>query len=163
MPVIVGIDPGLNGAIAIFDTTERGLVLHDMPTVELKKGGRAKRETAPAAVAALLGGQIVDHAYLEHVWARQGEAASSSFTFGECYGVLRGALAAIGIPYTLVAPITWQKAMGVRDGKDGGRARAMEAFPGHAGEFKRKADSGKADAALIAAYGCKVGGWNGKP
>jgi crossover junction endodeoxyribonuclease RuvC len=56
-------------------------------------------------------------------------------------------------PLTLVAPQLWQKAVGLRDGKDGSRLRAMELFPAYAELFRLKKAHGRSDAALIAWYG----------
>jgi hypothetical protein len=47
--------------------------------------------------------------------------------------------------------------MGVTGGKDGARARAMELFSHNVDYFKRKKDDGRADAALIAAWGLRHG------
>jgi crossover junction endodeoxyribonuclease RuvC len=47
--------------------------------------------------------------------------------------------------------------MGVSGGKDGARARAMEVFPWNVDLFKRVKDDGRADAALIAAWGLRHG------
>jgi crossover junction endodeoxyribonuclease RuvC len=78
------------------------------------------------------------------------------FAFGRAAGVVEGALAGLGVPYTDVPPATWIKAMGVRGGKDGARNRAMELWPKQAELFKRVKDDGRADAALIAAYGTNL-------
>jgi hypothetical protein len=32
--IILGIDPGLNGAFAFYDTGEKALMVYDMPTVD---------------------------------------------------------------------------------------------------------------------------------
>ena len=44
------------------------------------------------------------------------------------------------------------KALGVRDGKDGSRQRACELFPAYASAFSRVKDNGRSDAALIAMW-----------
>jgi crossover junction endodeoxyribonuclease RuvC len=53
---------------------------------------------------------------------------------------------------SIVTPQAWQKAAGVRGGKDGARQRACELFPNYAGLFARKKDDGRADAACMAWY-----------
>jgi crossover junction endodeoxyribonuclease RuvC len=82
-----------------------------------------------------------------------GQGVSSVFSFGRSAGIIEGVLAAFDIPTTLVTPQAWQKAMAVRDGKDGSRERAMQLFPASAELFQRKKDDGRSDAALIAKYG----------
>ena len=42
--IILGIDPGLNGAIAEYDTEDGHVIIHDMPTMEVTRNGRKKRE-----------------------------------------------------------------------------------------------------------------------
>jgi len=53
------------------------------------------------------------------------------FKFGYVAGGLRGIIAANFIPMTLPTPQTWNQALNVPKGKDGGRARASELLPRH--------------------------------
>jgi crossover junction endodeoxyribonuclease RuvC len=99
---------------------------------------------------------VVNGAYLERVNAMAGQGVSSVFSFGRSSGIVEGILAAYDITTTLVTPQTWQKSMEVRGGKDGSRERAMQLFPMHAAMFARVKDDGRADAALMAAYGEKM-------
>ena len=153
--IVIGVDPGLSGAIAFYDTEACVVTIHDMPTVEIKRGGKAKREIAPALVASALTSSMrqVSAAYVERVGAMPGQGVTSVYSFGYSTGVVVGALAGVGIPTTIIPPQTWQKAVNVRGGKAGSRARAMELFPDQAGLFARVKDDGRADAALIAFYG----------
>lgn len=151
--LILGIDPGLSGAIAFLDTTTDALVIMDMPTVEMTRNGKNKREVSPALIADMIAGKGVTQAFMERVSAMPGQGVSSMFSFGRSTGVVEGVLAAYEIPTTLVTPQAWMKAMGVRAGKDGSRERAMQLFPQYADRFARKKDDGRSDAALIAKYG----------
>lgn len=151
----IGVDPGLDGAIAVVDK-DGGLVqIYDMPTVDVVVGGKSKCKVAPAAIADELkfyttNGRCV--AICESVSARPRQGVTSMFGFGRSLGVVEGVLAGMGIPYELVPPPTWVKHMRVAPGKGGSRSRAMEIWPSMAGEFKRVKDDGRADAALIALY-----------
>ena len=151
---VLGIDPGLSGAIAIIDV-RKGLVdAIDMPTVEIKIGKAMKRRVAPEVIAAELKCYApYAVAYIEKVSAMPGQGVSSMFAFGEAYGLVRGVLAGMGVPVTTVTPAVWTKAMRVAGGKDGSRQRAMELWPDKAGLFKRVKDDGRADASLIAQWG----------
>lgn len=155
--MIVGIDPGLSGAIALYDSIEGTLEVHDMPVVEVTRNGKTKREVVAALVADVVAGKAVAAAYLERVGAMPGQGVTSMFSLGRSVGVVEGVLGAYEIPVTIVPPKTWQKALNLRDGKDGSRERAMALFPKHADLFKRKKDDGRADATLIAFYGSKYG------
>ena len=151
--LILGIDPGLSGALAFLDTTTDAVVIMDMPTVEVVRNGKTKREVSAALIADLVAGKGVVQAFVERVSAMPGQGVSSMFSFGRSVGVLEGVLAAYEIPTTLVTPQAWMKAMSVRAGKDGSRERAMPLFPQHADQFARKKDNGRSDAVLIAKYG----------
>lgn len=151
---IIGIDPGASGAIAILDVRAGLVDAFDMPSVEVKIGGAMKRRVAPEAIAAELRTYApYATAFIERVNAMPGQGVTSMFAFGEAYGLVRGVLAGMGIPCTAVTPAVWAKAMRVAGGKDGSRQRAMELWPDKAQLFKRVKDDGRADAALIAAWG----------
>ena len=151
--IFIGIDPGLSGAIAVFDMEEGHLSVIDMPVVEIVRNGKKKRELSPAMLAnvlSLIGKPST--AVVERVGAMPGQGVSSVFSFGRSLGTVEGALAALQIPTTLVPPQQWQKACSVRGGKDGSRLRAAELFPNFANLFARKKDDGRADAACMAWY-----------
>ena len=151
--IVLGIDPGLSGALAFYDTTTEVLVVMDMPTVEVTRNGKNKREVSPALVADMVAGKGIEKAFMERVSAMPGQGVSSMFSFGRSAGILEGVLAAYEIPTTMVTPQAWMKAMGVRSGKDGSRERAMQLFPQYSTAFARKKDDGRSDAALIAKFG----------
>ena len=150
--MILGIDPGANGGLAFFEPL-KGLAVIDMPTFEVKRGGKMKKEISPAMLAAEIKSVAPDSAIIEKVGAMPGQGVSSMFQFGRSVGMVEGVLAALQIPYDYVTPQTWQKAVGARGGKDASRLRAMELYPAYANEFRLKKHDGRADAALIAWYG----------
>jgi len=156
MKVIVGIDPGLSGGIAIYRAATGHLDVWDMPVLEMIRNGKIKREVSPQMVAGLIAGQGITHAFVEKVNAMPGQGVTSVFSFGLSTGILLGVLAAYEIPTTLVTPQAWQKRVEQRAGKDGSRERAMQLFPSSAELFKRKKDDGRSDAALIAFYGSLI-------
>ncbi len=152
--MIVGIDPGASGAIAFFDPKAGTLDIHDMPVMEIERSGKTKREINPRLLANILHD---DHSHnivwIEKVGAMPGQGVSSMFQFGRGVGMIEGVIAAEGLSLNYVTPQAWQKAVGVRGGKDGSRLRAVELFPKYANLFARKKDDGRAEAALIAWYG----------
>lgn len=154
---ILGIDPGLSGALAFFDPRTNELIVEDMPTVEVRRNNKLKREVSAQLVANIIVRRHVEAAFLERVNAMAGQGVTSVFSFGRSAGIMEGVLAAFDIPTTLVTPQSWQKAMNVRDGKDGSRERAMQLFPANAELFQRKKDDGRSDATLIAVYGHNQG------
>ena len=156
MSRVLGIDVGAGGALCCLCTDTNTLEILDMPTVQIKRGARMVNQVQPALVVAAIQQLNPDRAIVERVSAMPGQGVSSMFAFGRAAGVLEGALAGLGIPYTDVPPATWIKAMAVRGGKDGARNRAIELYPKHAQLFARVKDDGRADACLIATYGASL-------
>lgn len=150
----IGIDVGLNGAIALVEDGHL-LEVHDMPTVSLERNNKTKRMVNAQALALIIRGAKADAAYLERLNAMPGQGVTSMFSMGQSLGVVLGVLAACDIPTTTILPRTWQKALDVPQGKDGSRYRAAQLFPESAEMFKRVKDDGRSDATLIAAYGAK--------
>ncbi|CAB4130981.1 hypothetical protein UFOVP120_49 [uncultured Caudovirales phage] len=149
--IYIGIDPGLNGAIAYLDIEDGHLSIVDMPTLEVKRNNKLKREVSPHGLAnALAIASDVRGVVIERVGAMPGQGVTSVFSFGRSMGLIEGVLAAYEYPVNIVTPQAWQKVAGVRGGKDGSRMRAMELFPNYAGLFALKKHDGRADAACMA-------------
>jgi crossover junction endodeoxyribonuclease RuvC len=176
---IIGIDPGLSGAIALIqaDTGELFEVT-DMPTYKtVKANGKGETVIDVPALAEILN-DYIDHAYgpenvhivIEQQSTRPGLAAGSVFKTGYGYGVLIGLAEASGCHWSTIRPQDWKHrhnligAGGDLKGhkrtaaiKLASREAAMARFPHHADMFKRVRDDGRAEAALIAdAYLCSI-------
>jgi len=149
---VLGVDPGLDGALAIHDGAS--LTVYDMPVVQARSRGRELDHTELARILDAAG--HLDHAVLEQAWPRPGEAASRAAKQGATWGAVRGVIAAQFIPITVVSPQKWAKALHVAKGKDASRARASELMPAHAHLWQRKRDDGRAEAALMAVYGLRM-------
>jgi crossover junction endodeoxyribonuclease RuvC len=152
----LGIDVGLNGAIALVVDGELVSVV-DMPTVTLDRNGKAKRQVSVPELVQIIKDFDPTDAFVEKVFAMAGQGVTSVFSFGRSLGVVEGVLTTMKIKTTLMTPQTWQKGLGMTGGKDGSRARAMELFPDQTALFKRVKDDGRSDAALIALWGSKHG------
>jgi crossover junction endodeoxyribonuclease RuvC len=148
---IIGIDPGISGAIAIFKNGKLHDVF-DMPTVEIASGKTIKRHISAATLRNILELDMYQfsHVVIEKVGAMPGQGVTSMFNFGRSAGIIEGVVVGLKISHTYVTPQTWTKAVGRAAGKDASRMRAMELFPAKADLFKRAKDDGRADAALIA-------------
>jgi crossover junction endodeoxyribonuclease RuvC len=151
MSFVIGIDPGISGAIAFFVD---GVLDHviDMPTLKIVSGKTMKSHISAVTLVDILDGWSPNQAHIviEKVHAMPGQGVSSMFNFGRSSGIIEGVVAAMHFPSTYVTPVTWTKAVGRAAGKDASRMRAMELFPAKADLFKRAKDDGRADAALIA-------------
>jgi crossover junction endodeoxyribonuclease RuvC len=149
---LIGIDPGLSGAIAVLADDE--ITCHDMPFVEV----RGKRLVdAHGLVDLIRGVGTVDMAILEHVQGVQGSGATSAFNFGRGFGLLEGVLAGLAVPTTLVRPQSWTKALQVSSDKGQHRQAAMRLWPRQAALFARVKDDGRADAALLCHWWARCG------
>jgi len=151
MSYVIGIDPGISGAISVFRDGKLESVV-DMPTVEIASGKTIKRHISAATLRNILELDMYQfsHVVIEKVGAMPGQGVTSMFNFGRSAGIIEGVVAALRMPHTYVTPATWTKAVGRAAGKDASRMRAMELFPTRAELFKRAKDDGRADAALIA-------------
>ena len=149
--MIVGIDPGMAGAIAWLDDFGRLIEVRDLPVI---KGAGLM----PNALALWLveDGRRPHHAWIERVAARPGAGVSGMFNFGRGYGQIEGVCAALGIAVDLVSPAVWKRALRVPADKSASRARAAQLWPGLAGTFVRVRDDGRAEAAMIGLYGANA-------
>lgn len=156
MTRILGVDPGISGAIALLDTQTRDLRVLDLPTHEVKTSSRKiQKHINAAALASVIEGLRPDIACVEQVNAMPGQGVVSMFRFGQAYGLALGILAALKVPIVHASPVVWSRRVGLRAGKGASNLRASELFPKNSAEFSRVKDHGRADAALIA-YFCEL-------
>jgi crossover junction endodeoxyribonuclease RuvC len=160
MAIIAGIDPGLTGALALYDTTTREILeIWDMPTLAIKRGKSVKhRVDVQALTFIIVDFKLFDvkHVYIEDVGGMPGQSAPAAFSFGFSAGLPAGMVAFAKIPCTPVAPATWKKALGLKGSKDDARYMASQLLPSAARHWQRKKDDGRAEAALIARYGAAL-------
>jgi len=98
---LIGIDPGAAGAVAILEPSGKLVQVFDTPAVEVNVGGRAKRRVCAEMLAAELrlyapGAQAV----VEQVGAMPGQGVSSTFAFGQAFGLALGVLAGATVTVT---------------------------------------------------------------
>jgi crossover junction endodeoxyribonuclease RuvC len=140
MTTFIGIDPGKSGGIAVIDRGEAYTF---------------KLSETEHDIARWLGGWVAfgkPFAVLEKVGAMPKQGVTSTFTFGQGYGFVRGILVAHGVPFELVTPQKWQKAMGCLTGgdKNVSKAAAQRLFP------SMKVTHANADALLLASYAQRI-------
>lgn len=163
--IYLGIDPGLDGALAILDDrrADGACRVEDTPTLTVVSPRGRKREYDLAAFTRVLApfAWRPSHvrAVIEHVHAMPDQGVRSMFTMGYGVGVWHALLAAFGIRYETVTPQRWKRALmdGMGREKDASRLVAMRLFPAVAAQLARTKDHGRADALLIAEYGRRQG------
>jgi len=144
---IIGIDPGVNGAIAWINDGKP--CVEKMPDTlqdlwELIQDIRRCEMATPR-----FPNEHGCHAYLEQVHSSPQMGVKSAFTFGNGFGHLEMALTAAGIPFARIRPQVWQKELGclTKGDKNVSKRKAQELFP------SMKVTHATADALLIAKYG----------
>ena len=149
MTIVMGIDPGISGAVAFYFPMVPGrIAVDDVPVV----GG----EINVNELARLIRVHRPTLAVIERVSAMPGQGVVSMFNFGRSYGDVRGVIGAMEVPLHFVTPQKWKKHFGLSSDKDESRMRAIRVFPSVAESFKLKKHDGRAEAALIALYGAEV-------
>src|SRR5687768_3151244 len=116
---IMGIDPGLTGAMAFYAPASDSLAVYDMPTW--------RREVDVDEIAVLIRKFGPCLGVIERNWGKPSRA--STFNLGAAYSALQLSCAGL-VEYHLVAPTTWRAHFGLRSaGKDLIRQRARELWP----------------------------------
>lgn len=152
--IVLGIDPGLTGALAWLDDGQ-WLQVEDMPVVA-KSAGRGK-EVAAVHVAALLKGLPPDVVIVERQQPMRGQGVTSTYSIGRSMGIVEACAATLGLPCRLVAPAVWKRSQGLTGAEKGKSITvALQHFPGAAHMLQRKKDHGRAEALLIAEYGYRL-------
>jgi crossover junction endodeoxyribonuclease RuvC len=97
----LGIDPGLQGAVAILDDAGALVVLHDVPTLTVPTSRGTRHEYDLPGMAALLApyGQSA-HVLIEEAQAMPRQGVRSMFTVGLGFGAWLGILGALGLAHT---------------------------------------------------------------
>lgn len=145
---ILGVDPGLSGAIAFLFREAQRVTVEDVPAVD-------KRIDA-ANLAARIVQMKPDLAVIEDVGAMPGQGLSSTFRFGVAAGCVYGVIASLSVPIILVTPGKWKRHFRLSADKEEARALALRRFPDACKSLARKKDHGRAEAALIALWAAET-------
>lgn len=141
---IMGIDPGLTGAISFyFPSAPDRVAVEDMPV--------AAEHIDPAELSRRIRLMSPSVAVIERVGSMPGQGLSSTFKFGTGYGMVQGVVATLGIETRFVTPQVWKRHFRLPADKENARALAIQLWPS-CENFRRKKDAGRAEAALIARY-----------
>lgn len=164
--IVIGVDPGVTGAIAIIGDAQFR-AFHDLPTRTTRNG---KQEIDGGALADIIEKAITNNpdasffAAVEQVSAMPPKAGpggvqrsmgtTSAFRFGEGFGMIRGVLESMRVPYSTVVPQSWKAVLSMTGSeKDYARTKAGMLYPAAVPYLQRKKDIGRADAILLAHWG----------
>ena len=154
--LIIGIDPGISGAICFFENGEVKEIL-DMPN--MAEGKKNKKQINGPQIYNEISKRIINISkkevvvVIEQVAAMPGQGVTSMFNFGQSFGVLKGICSAKQLSMHFVRPTKWKKYFNlIKTEKDASRTKVIEIFPYISSQLSRKKDSNKADAILIASF-----------
>ena len=159
--LIIGIDPGISGAICFFENGEIKDVI-DMPV--MADGKKNKKQINGSQIFNEISTRIKNYkaeninVVIEQVSAMPGQGVTSMFNFGQSFGVLKGICAAMQLPIFLVRPAKWKKHFElINSSKDASRTKVIEMYPSFAEQLSKKKDVNKSDAILIARFFSETG------
>ena len=154
--LIIGIDPGISGAICIFEDGQVREIL-EMPT--MAEGKKNKRQVNGPQIYNEIFSRITKFSkkdifvVIEQVSAMPVQGVTSMFNFGQSFGVLKGICSAMQISMHFVRPTKWKKYFGlIKTEKDKSRTKVIEIFPYISAQLSKKKDANKADAILLASF-----------
>ena len=154
--IIIGIDPGIAGAICFFSDGKIIDVI-DMPT--MADGKKNKKQVNGRQIfneISNLKSQYINEpvsVVVEQVSAMPGQGVTSMFNFGQSFGMIKGICSAMELPIYYVRPAKWKKYFNlINSEKDASRTKVIEMFPKISHKLSRKKDNNKADAILIAQF-----------
>jgi hypothetical protein len=155
---IIGVDPGLTGAIAVLAPEGTLEGVDDTPTLTLKVQRGMRQVYDVPGMAALLrpyaGHQC--QVYIEESQPMPGQGTRSTFSTGYGYGLWIGLLTTLQLSYTPIRPGIWKHTLALGKDKETARLRAMQLYPG--ADLRLKKHHGRAETLLLASYGLRATG-----
>lgn len=145
--MIIGIDPGQRGGVAVL--TEQGAVVfaYAMPIIE----------TFIDEMRNTLSSDPFTFVFIEKAQSMPGNKAASMFNYGTHFGEMLGVLKTLQIPHELVHPRTWSKELHAGTKAQDTKLRSIEAarrlFPSEKTVRDNRPHDGIVEAILIAEYG----------
>lgn len=161
--LIVGIDPGISGAIAFVKSgaVSSYVAVYDLPT-KTDKAGKNRIDLEDFAFLISTYSQDIILSLVEEV-GQIGTKADpfSSFVFGFATGGVHGVLASFSVRIETVKPNVWKAALGLDSDKEKSIQKALKLFPEAASKLTRKKDHGRAEALLLAYFANQLSRRNG--
>ena len=109
---IIGIDPGISGAICFL---EDGKIIDVIEMPSMAEGKKNKKQVNGNQLYNEIKSRISEInqdkvcVIVEHVTAMPGQGVTSMFNFGQSFGVIKGICSAMQLPIHFVRPAKWKK------------------------------------------------------
>lgn len=150
---ICGVDPGLNGALALLESADgpvRVVDCADMPR-GLRGPTSQKEQVDILSLADILRRWKPDVVALELVHAVQDSGAAGAFNFGHSFCAVEATTLTLGISLRMITPQSWKKTMGLhKTDKRASLAMAQRMFPD--APLRLAKHEARAEAILIAMH-----------
>lgn len=161
---VASIDPGVNGAIAIFKIAKsfKGkqgklipIQVYDMPRM-IKLTGKGE-QIDPIGLRKILIGYKIEKVFLELITAMHQQGATSAFNFGGAFHTIIGVAIGLGLPIYFIPPKKWRNC-GVlaKTDKKGALLWARKKWPILAKSLALVKHQDRADALWIGYVGYKL-------
>ena len=131
--LIIGIDPGISGAICFM---EKGRIIDVIDMPSMADGKKNKKQVNGSQIFNEISRYTKDKSIedikviIEHVSAMPGQGVTSMFNFGQSFGILKGVCSAMNLSMHFVRPVKWKKHFNlINSSKDASRTKAIEIFP----------------------------------
>ena len=139
--LILGIDPGIKGALALLDKAALSVQVYDMP------------DTIAGLQSLLISLPPVKLCCIEKPFYPKIIGMNNAAKIAEAFGTVKASLQWCGIPTFETRPAEWKAALNLSANKSASREKASQFFPDCADQWARVKDDGRAEAALLAWYG----------
>ncbi len=155
--IILGIDPGLSGALAILNG-ERDQPPELIEAIDVPVNGvDAKKRVDVMAVLRWLHKHQPKAAFIERAQAMPDQGSSSGFIYGRAVGHLEACAMGFGAQVHFIKASMWKKRFGLKGGgtaaKEMSRQRAIQLWPTSPAFELKGTGRQRAEAALIGKFG----------
>lgn len=145
--LILGIDPGLTGALALLGADRQVEFLADLPIIRDRSLAWCDGGALQSMLLDAIRGRPC-RAVVERVSAMPKQGVASSFAFGVGFGSILGVLQALHLPLELVTAAAWKRTLGLSSDKRASLHKARLLFP--SAELGLAKHDGRAEALLLA-------------
>lgn len=146
MSNIIGIDPGLFGAVAVLSERGEFRNVHDLPIICDRALSWIDGDQLRTLLLEAGPGRVI----VERVSAMPKQGVSSSFRFGLGFGSILSVVQALQMPLEFVTASQWKRALGLSADKKASLHKARLLFPD--AELHLAGHHGRAEALLIARW-----------
>jgi hypothetical protein len=167
MNIVIGVDPGLTGALAFINAATGTATIEDIPTIAIEGKGLVSRRVDGHALVQLVrrncppGSAVLVGCEAVATMGGQNNAVQTQGSLMRSLGAIEAIFDALRWPCVMVRPQAWQAMYGLAGKKAEKRAKgempaaivkACTLYPSAAHQLTRVKDHNRAEALLVAHY-----------